>query len=63
MVCTIRTLLFLAICLVISCAQTPAGEKLIDDINAAKVKARRFGDDAERKGAEPERRVKMNTTG
>jgi hypothetical protein len=38
MVCSIKVLLLLAL-----------GKKLIDDINAAKIKARRFGEEAYRK--------------
>ena len=52
MVRSISTLLFLVICFVTSCGQAPAGKKLIDEINAAKVKARELGDEAERKRSE-----------
>jgi hypothetical protein len=49
MVRSIKLLLLIAICFVSSCGQTPEGKKLIDDINATKVKARHFGKEADRK--------------
>ena len=49
MVWSNKVLLLLAICFVSSCAQTPEGKKLIDDINAAKIKARHIGEEADRK--------------
>lgn len=52
MVRSISTLLFLVICFVTSCGQAPPGKKLIDEINAAKAKARELGDEAERKRSE-----------
>jgi hypothetical protein len=52
MVRSISALLFLVICLVTPCSQTPEGKRLIDEINAAKVKARNLGDEAERKRKE-----------
>lgn len=46
---SIKVLLLVAVCFVTSCgARAPEGKKLIDEINAAKVKARGFGDEAER---------------
>ena len=42
-------LLFVVICFLTSCGQTLQGKNLIDEINAAKVKARQVGDEAERK--------------
>jgi len=49
---TIKARFLVALCFVTFCGQTQEGEKLIDDINAAKVKARRLADDAERKRSE-----------
>ena len=42
----LSTVLFLIICLVTSCSQGPDGKKLIDETNAAKVKARQLAADA-----------------
>jgi hypothetical protein len=49
---SIRVCLSLAVigmCFVTSCGQALEGEKLIEQINASKVKARNLGDEAERK--------------
>jgi len=55
MVRSISALLSLAViwmCFIASCGQTSASNKLIDEINDAKVKARNLGEEAERKRAE-----------
>jgi hypothetical protein len=39
----------MALCFTTSCGQSPQSNKLIDEINAAKVKARNLGEEAERK--------------
>ena len=52
MVRSLSALLFLVICFVTCCSQAPAGKKLIDEINAAKVKARHLGEEAELKRKE-----------
>ena len=55
MVHSLRTLLALAviwISVITSCGQTSASNKLIDEINDAKVKARKLGEEAEHKRAE-----------
>src|ERR1044072_4257318 len=46
---SIKAFLLLALCFVSSCGPTPDGKNLIDDINAAKIKARRFVEEADRK--------------
>lgn len=48
-VSSVKVLLLIAICFVSSCSHIPEGKKLIDDINAAKVKARHLAEEAERK--------------
>jgi hypothetical protein len=54
MVRSISTFLFLAVIwtCITSCAQTSASNKVIDEINDAKVKARNLGEEAERKRAQ-----------
>ena len=42
----------IALCFSTSCGQTPQSNKLIDEINAAKVKARKLGEEAELKRRE-----------
>ncbi|HEY8225518.1 MAG TPA: hypothetical protein VIG25_09590 [Pyrinomonadaceae bacterium] len=52
MIRSISSLLCLAIigiCFITSCGQTPENNKLIDEINGAKIKARNLGEEAERK--------------
>jgi hypothetical protein len=50
---SIKLLILLATCFVTACGQAaPKGKKLIDDINAAKVKARSLSSEAERKRKE-----------
>ena len=50
---SIKPLILLAICFVTACGQTaPESKKLIDEINAAKVKARNLSSEAERKTKE-----------
>src|SRR5262245_4709330 len=46
------SLVVIWMCFVTSCAQTPASNKLIGEINDAKVKARNLGEEAERKRGE-----------
>jgi hypothetical protein len=54
MIRSINSLLFLtiiALCFITSCGQTTENNKLIDEINGAKIKARNLGEEAERKRA------------
>jgi hypothetical protein len=44
---SLSALLLLVICFGTCCSQAPEGKKLIDEINAAKVKARHLGEEAE----------------
>lgn len=48
---TFLSLAVIWMCLITSCGQTSASNKLIDEINEAKVKARNFVEEAERKRA------------
>jgi len=52
MVRSLSALLLLVICFGTCCSQAPEGKKLIDEINAAKVKARHLGEEAEVKRKE-----------
>lgn len=58
MVRSISALSFLAICFGTCCSKASESKKLIDEINAAKIKARQLGNEAELKRHEADEKNK-----